>query len=149
MLRALVASAGAGILYTHLGKVVDPLVPFGTGTVEAFRRLARLRDEGTILVTTTRRLLRYLTVRDHLRWRAEVVGDRTVITVDAVLDAVTGTRAPSPSDLEGMTFGVARGGPVDVRLADGQAVGCETVPAADGKTWVGIPWPPLRFPDLR
>jgi hypothetical protein len=150
MLETLVASAGTAVLYTHLGKVVDPRTPFGPGTVGAFRHLARLRDAGTILVTTTRRLLRYVTVRDHLRFRAAVVGDTTVVTVDSVEDPVTGRRQPSAEDLHGLTFGVERGGPVEVRLANanGEALASEPVATKDGKTWVRLPWPPLRFPDL-
>jgi hypothetical protein len=148
MLDTLVASAGAAILYTHLGKIVDRASPFGPGTVAAFRRLARLRDAGTIFVTTTHRLLRYVTVRDHVRVRAVVVGDKTVITVDAVEDPVAGRRPASAADLHGLTFGVESDGPVEVRLADGEALACERVETDEG-TWARVPWPPLCFPDVR
>lgn len=57
MLRKLVARGGTCILYTHLGKVGDPRVPFKPATVAALRMLAEFERRGEILVTTTRRLL--------------------------------------------------------------------------------------------
>ena len=57
MLRKLVARGGTCILYTHLGKVGDPRVPFKSATVAALRMLAEFERRGEILVTTTRRLL--------------------------------------------------------------------------------------------
>jgi hypothetical protein len=147
MLERLAASEGAAILYTHLGKVADPAAPFGAGTVGAFRHLARLRDAGTILVTTTQRLLRYVTVRDHLRCRAAAAGDRTVITLDSVDDPVGGSRLPSAADLHGLTLGVESRAPVELRLGDGNPLACETVGTAGGTTWLRIAWPALCFPE--
>ena len=112
----------------------------------AFRHLARLRDEGSLLVTTTRRLLRFLTVRDSLRCRAVVEGERVVVTVESVDDPVSGPRVPGARDLDGLAFGVAGPRPVDLRLANGTPVVAEPVRAADGTTWIRVPWPELRFP---
>ncbi len=148
MLDCLVASGGAAILYTHLGKVVAPATPLGTGTVGAFRHLARLRDSGTILVTTTQRLLRYVTVRDHIHCRSAVVGGKTVVTFDAIEDPIAGRRLPSAADLHGLTFGVESRGPVDVRLANGDALPCDPVATTAETTWLRVPWPALSFPDL-
>jgi hypothetical protein len=147
MLDNLVASEGAAILYTHLGKVADPDTPFGAGTVGAFRHVARLRDAGRILVTTTQRLLRYVTVRDHIRCRAAVAGDRTTITVESVDDPVAGSRLPSAADLHGITLGVESRAPVELRLGDGSPLPGQTVGELDGTTWLSIPWPALRFPE--
>jgi hypothetical protein len=149
MLDTLVAGAGTAILYTHLGKIADPVSLFPPGTVAAFRHLARRREAGTVLVTTTRRLLRYVTVRDHLRWRAEVVGHGTVVTVEAVDDPVLGSRPVSADDLHGLTFGVEGSGPVEVRLPDGKPLASERVETKDGTTWVRLPWPSLSFPEVR
>jgi hypothetical protein len=146
MLERLVESEGAAILYTHLGKVADPAVPFGPGTVGAFRRLARLRDAKGILVTTTHRLLRYVTVRHHVRCRAAVGDDKTVVTVDSVDDPVTGPRAPSAADLQGLTLGVEGRAPVELRLGDGTPIPFDTFGTSD-ETWLRIPWPALCFPE--
>ena len=146
MLSRLVACEGAAVLYTHLGKVGDRARPFGEGTVRAFRHLARQRDEGNVLVTTTRRLLRFVTVRDSLRCRAVVEGERVVVTVESVEDPVSGPRVPGAGDLDGLAFGVAGARPVDLRLADGTPVFAEPVRAGDGTTWMRVPWPGLRFP---
>ena len=146
MLSRLVACEGAAVLYTHLGKVCDRARPFGEGTVRAFRHLARLREEGSVLVTTTGRLLRFLTVRDSLRCRGVVEGERVVVTVESVDDPVSGPRVPDARDLDGLAFGVAGPRPVDLRLADGTPVFAEPVRAGDGTTWIRVPWPELRFP---
>lgn len=147
MLERLTACEGSAILYTHLGKVSDPATPFGPGTLDAFRRLARLRDAGMILVTTTQRLLRYVTARDHIQCHTELVGHNTVVTLVSIDDPLTGRRVPTGADLHGLTLGMEAPGPLELRLASGDAVPCDRVTALDGTTWLSIPWPPLRFPD--
>jgi hypothetical protein len=146
MLSRLVACEGAAVLYTHLGKVADRARPFGAGTERAFRRLARLRDEGRVLVTTTGRLLRYVTVRDSIRYRANLDGERVVVTVDCIDDPVSGPRVPGARDLDGLAFGVAGARPLDLQLADGTPVFAEPVRGGDGTSWMRVPWPELRFP---
>lgn len=148
MLRRLVARRGVAVVYTHLGKVEDPRRPLGAATVEALRGVARLRDEGTLFVTTTRRLLRYLTVRDHLRYRASVAGERLLLSLDGVDDPVTGPRPAGGADLDGLTFGVATGLPVEVRKAGGCVLPTRSVRDSDGVQWVSLVWPALRFPGL-
>jgi len=59
MLSRLVEREGTCILYTHLGKISDPRVPFDADATTAFRRLREEFLAGRILVTTTRRLLGY------------------------------------------------------------------------------------------
>ena len=91
-------------LYTHLGKVKDPRCPFGERTQAAFRRLAAMHERGAIHVTTTHRLLRYLTVRDSVRFTTSRVAGRTVIVIQSVEDPVSGSYEPSPDDVIGLTF---------------------------------------------
>jgi hypothetical protein len=98
-------------------------------------------------VTTTQRLLRYVTVRDHIRCRAAIAGDRTTITVESVDDPVAGSRLPSAADLHGITLGVESRAPVELRLGDGSPLPGQTVGELDGTTWLSIPWPALRFPE--
>ena len=59
MLDRLVRRGGVCVLYTHLGKTTCSDSAFASRTVEAFRVLAEYGDSRRILVTTTRRLLRY------------------------------------------------------------------------------------------
>jgi hypothetical protein len=146
MLSRLVACEGVAVLYTHLGKVRDRDRPLGEGTERAFRHLARLRDEGAVQVTSTSRLLRFVTVRDSLRYRAVLEGERVVVVIESVDDPVSGPRVPSERDLDGLAFGIAGARPVQVRLADGRLLVTEPVRAGDGTTWARLPWPELRFP---
>jgi hypothetical protein len=148
MLARLTASGGVAVLYTHLGKIRDRERPFCASTERAFREIARLQSEGTLFVTTTQRLLRYLTVRDSLRWRSSNEGERIVIALEAVDDPVSGRRPPTARDLDGLTLGVATSRPVELRQADGSSLSAESFRGRDGTTWVRLPWPALRFPDL-
>jgi hypothetical protein len=149
MLDRLVASQGTAILYTHLGKIRDRGRPFGPATERTFRHLASLRDEGKVLVTTTQRLLRYHTVRAGLRLESAVQGDKVVVTFTSVDDPVTGPRVPNSADLDGLTLTLPTMQPVEIHLADGTPLPRPTVQRNAGTTRVTLPWPPLRFPDLR
>jgi len=146
MLDRLIGGEGVAILYTHLGKVRDPSCPFDAATVGALRHLARVREEGRLFVTTTRRLLRYLTVRDHIRYRVADEGSRLVVTLESVDDPVCGPHPPSDDELDGLTLAVATSLPVEVRRPDGSPLPTLSVRGGDGNQHVFLPWPPLRFP---
>ena len=147
MLRRLCALGGACVLYTHLGKVRDARRPFGPQTVAAFRRLAAAQAAGEIFVTTTLRLLRYLTMRDTLRysteWRHEGVG----IVLHELADPVLGVRLPSLDELRGLTFVLPRVESVTLRRASGAVVPC-TLDHRGRTTIVSVPWQPLGAPEL-
>jgi len=143
-LRRLVARRGVCILYTHLGKVRSREEPLPVASRMALARLADFSRDGRLLLTTTRRLLRFLTVRDHLRFRAAVDGDRCVVTLDAVDDPLDGPRTPGPDELQGITFSTSAA-QVTVMSPGGEALGCELT-RSDGVTHARIPWRPLRFP---
>jgi hypothetical protein len=148
MLDRLVSREGVAVVYTHLGKVRDRERPFDARTEGALRLLARMRDERKIFVTTTQRLLRYLTVRDSLRCRSAIEGERFVVTLEAVEDPVSGPRPPAARDLDGLTLGVATTRPVELRTADGSSLPAESCRGSDGTNWVRLPWPTVPFPDL-
>lgn len=147
-LDRLVRRAGVCILYTHLGKIRDRRHPFSAPTVAALRRLASRRDEGQILVTTTHRLLRYLTVRDTLRVQAWRRPGRLAISLGPVQDPVRGDFMPTIDDLMGLTLVTERSPEITVNLADGSPVPCD-VAHRDGAAIVTVPWRPLRLPELR
>jgi hypothetical protein len=135
-------------LYTHLGKVKDPRCPFGEGTQAAFRRLAATHERGAIHVTTTHRLLRYLTVRDSVRFTTSRLPGRTVIVIQSVEDSVCGPYEPSPDDVIGLTFVMNRCDMVEVSLRGGRPLDCDIV--HDGpRTIACVRWPRLTFPDCR
>jgi hypothetical protein len=147
MLDALVRSEGVCVLYTHLGKVRDRRRPFGPPAQAALRRLARLHEAGTVFVTTTYRLLRYLTVRDGLQLSAQRCNERVVIAIGPVDDPVFGTYTPSAEDLIGLTFVVDRCDAVTLVLGRDQLVSGTVVHHGD-TTMASVPWKPLVFPGL-
>jgi hypothetical protein len=147
MMARLVHCGGSCILYTHLGKVRDPRRPFGPATQASLRHLARLRDDGHVFVTTTRRLLRYRIVRDQLRYQATTAGDRIVLRLGPIDDPVTGTRRPSADDLQGLCFQAEAGRDLELGLDDGTPIAHERV-ATGAVNCAVIPWRPLSFPRL-
>jgi len=147
MLDGLVAREGVCILYTHLGKVRDPRVPFGPAARDAFARLARADDDGRLLVTTTVRLLRYLTMRDCVRYSVKRRGEGAIVTIESIEDAAFGPRIPAADELQGLTFVAPRGGPVEVYDPAGRAIPTQSVDSGEAQH-VSIPWRRLEFPDL-
>ncbi len=144
MLRTLLRTEGVCILYTHLGKVRDVQCPFDEGTRLAFGRLAAHHRAGKIQVTTTHRLLRYLSVRDHVRFEVSRQAQHVLISIRSVEDPVIGTYRPTMDDLIGLTFVVAHCDRVTVCLPDGKTVACDVVRTAD-MTIASVPWRPLLF----
>ncbi len=147
MLDALARSKGICVLYTHLGKVRNPQCPLGESARAALRRLAGMHAAGTIFVTTTHRLLRYLTVRDSVRVSGHRTGGRVMISIGQVEDPVFGAFMPSPDDLIGLTFVLERCEVVTLSLASRQIVNCDVVHHGN-KTTAVVPWKPLVFPDF-
>jgi hypothetical protein len=149
MLNCLLRRGGTCILYTHLGRVDDPDVPFSAKAVEAFRHLAGEFDAGRILVTTTRRLLGYRRAVREIsfagRWEC------------GVLHIAIETRTPRNwvgalprTDLSGLTFYVPKQtGTVRVTIDKQGAGNLQTNPCDHtGRPSVSVPWCVLEFPDV-
>jgi len=143
-LDALVRRGAVCLLYTHLGKTPNPQRPFSPATCSALELLRRYRDEGRIMVTTTYRLLQYLTVRDHLQYRVERIGQTLTITLEAVNDPLFGPRSPTPDEIQGVTFTAPRTDTIEIRLND-QPIRHNATHNGD-TTYAAIPWRPLTFP---
>jgi len=146
MLDRLIGSEGVCVLYTHLGKVRDPSCPFSAEARRAFARLADRQSAGKLQVTTTHRLLRYLTVRDGLRYSADRAGDRVVIRIDKIADEVFGDREPARDDVDGLTFELPRGLGAVIQSRSGEEWACETFERGD-KVYAKMPWRPMSFPE--
>ncbi len=148
MLDHLVEREGTCVLYTHLGKIDDPRVPFNEEAARAFRRLADAFGRGRILVTTTRRLLGY---RRALR---EVVCDSVLDDRGVHIELAAGAGEAScgarpVADLAGLTFYVLDPANTHVTVA-GKTVGDlkHNPPDHTGRPSVSLPWPKLEFPTL-
>ena len=148
MLHRLVRRGGVCLLYTHLGKCSSPDRPFGPEAVAGLRRLADEYQRGRILVTTSLRCLRYVTVRQQISWtvRKDAVG--------IVIEISTNQSDPrlhriSANDMEGLTFYVPVG--VTARIeVDGSPVPSIQTNFRDetGRSSIMLPWSRLPFPPI-
>jgi len=149
MLERLIRREGVCILYTHLGKECCGPSPFDAAGIAAFRRLAETCRAGKILVLTTRRVLRYLTMRDHVRWSAHLADKVLTINVriDEADELVRSTLRAE--DLAGLSFYVPRGLACKIAV-DGRLLERVQSNPADhtGRPSVSIPLSRLSFPDV-
>ena len=145
-LSHLIRREGVCILYTHLGKIRDPRVPFDASAVTGFRRLAKAFREGSILVTTTGPAL------DFCRAAREV--SFIVAREDGILRINLETKRggplhndPLPSrDLDGLTSCVPDQRACRILLNKAEV--CEAVrnpPDHTGRPSISLPWPRLEF----
>jgi hypothetical protein len=137
-LDALVKRGGVALVYTHLGKVTNRREPLPPATREALRLLASYRDQGHILVTTTRRLLDWCRRRRDVRIGVSESGDALRVGV---------TLPRREGGFEGMTLYVPVGRRVEVILADRKVVGLRTNPPDHtGQGSLSLGWNRLQFP---
>ncbi len=141
MLATLVRNEGCSILYTHLGKIDSLSEPFGRSSKTAFEHLSNMQEGGQILVTTTRRLLDYISVRDRLEYTVKNDEARTEIHID------DGTEL---SSLGGMTWYVEDPDKVDI-FVSGEKLNNVTrnQPDFTGKGSISVPFRRLQFPQLK
>jgi len=148
LLDRLIRRGGMCVLYTHLGKIDDPSVPFNAEAVAAFRRLAEAFENGKILVTTTRRLLRYRRTVREIAFDTRRNGKKLHISLHRGADDSCPGEL-SESDLSGLTLYVAD--PKETRMIiDGQEVTDlkRNGPDHTGRQTVSITWPALEFPNI-
>lgn len=147
VLGRLAARQSLSILYTHLGKVRDPAVPFDAAGTAGLRSLAEASRDGRILVTTTRRLLDYRRMWSQARWTS------TLTVRAARIDLQSGSASPVPLSPDekgpwnGLTFYVPHAQSARMTL-DGREVPFlrRNGPDHTGRESISLPWPPLEFP---
>ena len=144
MLDRLVARRAATIIYTHLGKIRSHAEPFAPATREAFKRLARRQDEGSLLVTTSRRLLGYAAARHRLQGTARTELDGAT-WIDLRVRA--NGRPLQAADLAGITVYVDDSSRARLFIDGREIPGLvRNAPDGTGKASVTIPWTRLEFP---
>ena len=148
MLNRLVKRGGTCILYTHLGKIGNPKIPFNKKAVDAFCRLAGEFESGRILVTTTRRLLGYRRAVREIGFSS--TWDENGLHID-VRGRVGGNPISelSAADLSGLTFYVpdSRTTCVTIDGTKENKLKCNA-PDHTGQPSVSLPWPMLEFPKI-
>lgn len=148
VLDRLIERGGTCVLYTHLGKIDNPTVPFNPKAVIAFRRLSEMFRRGQILVTTTRRLLGYRRVLQEMAFGCRIDERGLHISVDIRKDQHTPGEV-SDADLSGLTFYVPDPEITSVTLNGREVPGLNrNTPDHTGRASVSIDWPLLEFPKL-
>ncbi len=141
MLDRLVEREGFAILYTHLGKVAPQDAPFPPASRAALERLARYRDAGKILVTTTSRVLHYREAVEGARVSSTLVEGAERIDIHLSADGAANAQGLSVYvDDSSSARLVVNGRDVkDVRRNPADHTGRQSV---------SVPWIPLEWPHL-
>ena len=147
MLNHLVSRGGFCVLYTHLGRVDDPEIPFNAQAVTAFHRLAEEHHGGRILVTTTRRLLGYYRAVRDVMFSVYRRRRGTYIDLDTRSNERSIGELPA-ADLAGLTFYVSDPKTTHMMINGRESVNCKhNAPDCTGWPSVSLSWPALEFPD--
>lgn len=134
-LAALVCRGGVSIIYTHLGKALDPETLFVPETRLAFERLAKFEKDGDILVTTTRRLLGFNQSMRMAQANVRRGGSQAVVEI----------RLPPECSAQGLTFYWE--GPTPKVSVNGDEIDDvqENPPDETGRTSLSVRWEPLQW----
>jgi hypothetical protein len=148
MLNRLIMRGGMCILYTHLGKIDNPEVPFNQDTVNTFYRLAQAHRQGEILVTTTRRLLGYLCALREVTLDSSMDNEGLCIGINT-LARENAFRQLCDADLSGVTIYVSDFNNVRIKI-NGKKISNiqQNLPDYTGRPSVSLKWPVLEFPEI-
>lgn len=139
-LNRLLLREGSCILYTHLGRAIDPHHPFSPRVKAALSLLSEYSSERKILVTTTRRLLDYNLAIQNLQ--ISISPSEQISRIDI---STRGEEVP----LNGVTMYVRDSSHVTVYV-DGDEVHNlqRNPPDHTGQASISLPWQKLEFPQL-
>jgi hypothetical protein len=141
MLDRLVEREGFAILYTHLGKVPPRDAPFPPASRAALERLARYRDAGKILVTTTSRVLHYREALESARVSRTLDAGTERIEIDLPADAA--------ADAQGLSVYVDDSSTARLAVNGRDVEDVRRNPADHtGRQSLSVPWVPLEWPHL-
>ncbi|MBW2595338.1 MAG: hypothetical protein JRC93_05085 [Deltaproteobacteria bacterium] len=147
MLDRLVEQGGTCVLYTHLGKIDDPNIPFNKAAVEAFRRLGEAFRGGSILVTTTRRLLGYRRAVREITFNTTCDEKGLCINLNTRVDESHLGKLPDV-DLSGLTFYVPTPEETHLKINGQDFLSLKVnEPDYTGRPSVSLPWIRLQFPE--
>ena len=147
MLNRLIGRGGTCVLYTHLGKIDNPKIPFNHTAIMAFRRLAEAFRSGRILVTTTRRLLGYRRAVREITFNGAQY-DRG-LCIDLKTRGLENSIGELSADLDGLTFYVPDPAATYVKIDGEKVTGLKrNPPDHTGRPSVSLAWPLLKFPEI-
>ncbi len=149
MLECLIDRQGICILYTHLGKIDNLEVPFDEKAVESFRTLAEMYHNGKILVTTTKRLLKYKSLLSCCEFNCVKEGNGLCINVETKSDGNIKNEF-TEKDCSGLTFYVTNPMAACIKFNNKIIENIRKNPLdSTGRPSVSIGWPLLEFPDMQ
>jgi len=125
-----------------------PVMPFNKTGVKAFRRLAEASRRGSILVTTTRRLLGYHRAVREITFNSTWDDKNLCIDLDThSIESSIGEL--STTDLCGLTFYVPDPQATRMKI-DGQEITNIQLNSPDhtGRPSISLVWPMLEFPKI-
>ncbi len=136
----LIKREGCSVLYTHLGRAIDPQYPFSSSVKEAFTMLSEYAYDGKILVTTTRRLLDYRAALSKIKVSTSRFNEITRIDI---------SKGGADMVLDGLTIYVSDSSRVEF-FVDGCKVDdfMKNPPDKTGRPSISLPWRKLEFPLL-
>ena len=139
-LNYLAKSDGCSVLYTHLGRTVDPNHPFSPPIKKSLALLSEYAAEGKILVTTTRRLLDYCSAVRTIQISASPVEE--IIKIDI-------NRGTEDAILDGISIYVRDASRTKIYV-DGCEINDLQINPIDhtGRPSISLPWRKLEFPLL-
>jgi hypothetical protein len=148
VLSRLIKRGGTCILYTHLGKVDNPNIPFDDTAVRAFYHLAEMFRSRKILVTTTRRLLGYRRAVREITFNT--MNDERGLYIDInTCSGASSIGELSNTDLCGLTFYVRDPNMTHVTINEKELTDLQqNEPDYTGQPSVSLKWPFLEFPAL-
>ncbi len=118
VLDELQAKGGYTIIYTHLWRNRERPAVLPQQTQDALRLLADRHRRGRICVTTTKKLLIYNLVHNHLAWEMDNTGSDLAVRIGGVDEPLGGLRIPTLEELQGVTFYTPRPEATRVYLRD-------------------------------
>jgi len=149
VLSDLVEKEGYAIVYTHLGLPRDHHgTLFPKPDKDALTNLAREYYDGKIWVAPTGRLLTYWLVHNHLIWKADQAGEKTIIHLLSLNDPVTGPRLPDRDELSGLCFYTARPAETIIRMGKSEFAATRYPPDHSGQAVIGFEPAPNPDTDL-
>lgn len=140
MLNQLIKMEGSCVLYTHLGRAMDPHHPLSPQVKESFSLLSEYASEGKILVTTTRRLLDYCSAIQKIKVSVSRVEEISRIDIAKEQQKVS---------LDGITFYVRDAAKTKVYVNGFELHELQRNPSDHtGRPSISLPWQKLEFPLL-
>lgn len=135
-LDRLVRRRGKAIVYTHLGKLIDPRAGFGQRTRAALEGLANRVHARQVLVATTARVLGYARLRRCATWQTR--------DDDRVLEILVDTHGAGRA-CDGLSFTVPADRACRI-VCDGQPVDSRRAPVSGAAgSVVYVPWRSLPY----